>query len=69
MLFDNISLETVDVYGRNKNEYLRNKTSYNNLGTYSRGGSLNQALSIDTNTGVARNENIRRLCRRDISFI
>ena len=29
MPFDNISLETVDVYGRNENEYLRNKTSFN----------------------------------------
>ena len=50
MLFDNISLETVDVYGRNKNEYLRNKTSYNNLGTYSRGGSLNQIPSLEMRT-------------------
>ena len=50
MLFDNISLETVDVYGRNKSEYLRNKTSYNNLGTYSRGGSLNQIPSLEMRT-------------------
>jgi hypothetical protein len=50
MFFDNISLETVDVYGRNKNEYLRNKTSYNNLGTYSRGGSLNQIPSLEMRT-------------------
>ena len=50
MLFDNISLETVDVYGRNENEYLRNKTSFNNLGTYSRGGSLNQIPSLEMRT-------------------
>jgi len=50
MLFDNISLETVDVYGRNENEYLRNKTSINNLGTYSRGGSLNQIPSLEMRT-------------------
>ena len=50
MLFDNVSLETVDVYGRNENEYLRNKTSYNNLGTYSRGGSLNQIPSLEMRT-------------------
>ena len=50
MLFDNISLETVDVYGRNENEYLRNKTSFNNLGTYSRGGSLSQIPSLEMRT-------------------
>ena len=50
MLFNNISLETVDVYGRNKSEYLLNKTSYNNLGTYSRGGSLNQIPSLEMRT-------------------
>ena len=50
LIFDNISLEKVDVYGRNKNKYLRNKTSYNNLGTYSRGGSLNQIPSLEMRT-------------------
>jgi outer membrane cobalamin receptor len=50
MLFENISLETVDVYGRDNDEYLRNKTTYNNLGTYSRGGSLNQIPSLEMRT-------------------
>lgn len=50
LVFDNMSLEGVDVYGRKKNEYLRNKTSYNNLGTYSRGGSLNQIPSLEMRT-------------------
>ena len=50
LISDNISLEQVNVYGRNKNEYLRNKTSYNNLGTYSRGGSLNQIPSLEIRT-------------------
>jgi outer membrane cobalamin receptor len=50
MLFKNISLETVDVYGRDSDEYLRNKTTYNNLGTYSRGGSLNQIPSLEMRT-------------------
>tara|TARA_B100000965_G_scaffold405485_1_gene439751 strand:+ start:490 stop:2550 length:2061 start_codon:yes stop_codon:yes gene_type:complete len=48
--FENISLEQVDVYGRKNDEYLRNKTSYNNLGTYSRGGSLNQIPSLEMRT-------------------
>ena len=50
MLFDSFPIEKVDVYGRKKNEYLRNKTSYNNLGTYSRGGSLNQIPSLEMRT-------------------
>ena len=48
--FENMSLEQVDVYGRKNDEYLRNKTSYNNLGTYSRGGSLNQIPSLEMRT-------------------
>lgn len=48
--FGNMSLEQVDVYGRKNDEYLRNKTSYNNLGTYSRGGSLNQIPSLEMRT-------------------
>ena len=50
MLFNSISLETVDVYGRNKSEYLLNRTSNNNLGTFSRGGSLNQISSLEMRT-------------------
>ena len=48
--FENMSLEQVDVYGRKNDEYLRNKTYYNNLGTYSRGGSLNQIPSLEMRT-------------------
>ncbi len=50
MLSENVSIDKVDVYGRNKDEYLRNKTSYNNLGSYSRGGSLNQIPSLEMRT-------------------
>tara|TARA_X000001036_G_scaffold438783_1_gene487591 strand:+ start:78 stop:2147 length:2070 start_codon:yes stop_codon:yes gene_type:complete len=50
MFFDNISLQTVDVYGRSKDEYLRKRTLYTNLGTYSRGGSLNQIPSLEMRT-------------------
>ncbi len=50
MLFTNISLNTVDVYGKSKDEYLRNRTSNTNLGTYSRGGSLNQIPSLEMRT-------------------
>ena len=42
---EDIELEAVDVYGSNNDQYLKDKTSLNNLGSYSRGGSLNQIPS------------------------
>ena len=50
MLNKNISLEQVDVYGSNKDEYLKNSTSLNSLGSFSRGGSLNQVPSLEMRT-------------------
>ena len=50
MVKENISLEKVDVYGKKKEGYLKDKTSINNLGTYSIGGSLNQIPSLELRT-------------------
>jgi len=50
MVKENISLDEVDVYGSKKEEYLKNKTSLNNLGIYSKGGSLNQIPSLELRT-------------------
>jgi len=50
MVKENISLEKVDVYGKKKEGYLKDKTSINNLGTYSKGGSLNQIPSLELRT-------------------
>ncbi len=50
MLNKNISLEQVDVYGSNKDGYLKNSTSLNSLGSFSRGGSLNQVPSLEMRT-------------------
>ena len=50
MVKENISLDEVDVYGSKKEEYLINKTSLNNLGIYSKGGSLNQIPSLELRT-------------------
>ena len=50
MLNKNISLEQVDVYGSNKDEYLKNSTSSNSLGSFARGGSLNQVPSLEMRT-------------------
>ncbi len=50
MVKENISLEKVDVYGKKKEGYLKDKTSINNLGTFSRGGSLNQIPSLELRT-------------------
>ena len=50
MVKENISLEKVDVYGKKKEGYLRDKTSINNLGIYSKGGSLNQIPSLELRT-------------------
>jgi len=50
MIRENIALEDVNVYGEKYDEYLREKTSYNNLGIYSRGGSLNQIPSLEIRT-------------------
>ncbi len=47
---ENISLKKVDVYGNKKEEYLRDKTSFNNLSIYSKGGSLNQIPSLELRT-------------------
>ena len=40
LLNEDIELEAVDVYGSNNDQYLKNKTSLNSLGSYSRGGSV-----------------------------
>ena len=50
MVKEDISLEEVDVYGKKKEVYLKNKTLLNNLGIYSRGGSLNQIPSLEMRT-------------------
>ena len=50
MLNKNISLEQVDVYGSSKDGYLKNSTSLNSLGSFSRGGSLNQVPSLEMRT-------------------
>ena len=50
MVKENISLEKVDVYGKKKEGYLKDKTSINNLGIYSKGGSLNQIPSLELRT-------------------
>ena len=50
MVKENISLEKVDVYGKKKEGYLIDKTSINNLGIYSKGGSLNQIPSLELRT-------------------
>ena len=50
MVKENISLEKVDVYGKKKEGYLKDKTSINNLGSYSKGGSLNQIPSLELRT-------------------
>ena len=50
MVKENISLEKVNVYGKKKEGYLKDKTSINNLGTYSIGGSLNQIPSLELRT-------------------
>ena len=50
MVKENISLDEVDVYGSKKEEYLKNKTSLNNLGIYSKGGSLNQIPTLELRT-------------------
>ena len=50
MLNKNISLEQVDVYGSNKDKYLKNSTSLNSLGSFSRGASLNQIPSLEMRT-------------------
>ena len=50
MVKENISLEKVDVYGKKKERYLIDKTSINNLGIYSKGGSLNQIPSLELRT-------------------
>ncbi len=50
MVKENISLEKVDVYGKKKEGYLKDKTSINNLGTFSKGGSLNQIPSLELRT-------------------
>ena len=47
---ENISLNKVDVYGNKKEGYLRDKTSFNNLSIYSKGGSLNQIPSLELRT-------------------
>ena len=45
MLNENIELDKVNVYGSKNDEYLKNNTSLNSLGSFSRGGSLNQIPS------------------------
>ena len=50
MVKENISLKKVDVYGKKKEGYLRDKTSLNNLSIYSKGGSLNQIPSLELRT-------------------
>ena len=50
MVKENISLEKVDVYGKKKEDYFKNKTSLNNLGIFSRNGSLNQIPSLEIRT-------------------
>ena len=50
MVKEDISLEEIDVYGKKKELYLKNKTLLNNLGIYSRGGSLNQIPSLEMRT-------------------
>ena len=50
MVKENISLEKVDVYGKKKEGYLIDKTFINNLGIYSKGGSLNQIPSLELRT-------------------
>ena len=50
LLNEDIELEAVDVYGSNNDQYLKNKTSLNSLGSYSRGGSLNHIPSLEMRT-------------------
>ena len=50
MVKENIALEKIDVYGKKKEGYLRDKTLINNLGIYSKGGSLNQIPSLELRT-------------------
>ena len=50
LLSEDIALEAVDVYGSNNDQYLKNKTSLNSLGSYSRGGSLNHIPSLEMRT-------------------
>jgi len=50
LLDEDIKLEAVEVYGSNNDKYLKYKTSANNLGSYSRGGSLNQIPSLELRT-------------------
>ena len=50
MLNENIELDKVNVYGSKNDEYLKNNTSLNSLGSFSRGGSLNQIPSLEIRT-------------------
>ena len=50
LLSEDIALDAVDVYGSNNDQYLKNKTSLNSLGSYSRGGSLNHIPSLEMRT-------------------
>ena len=50
MLNENIELDKVNVYGSKNDEYLKNNTSLNSLGSFSRGRSLNQIPSLEIRT-------------------
>ena len=46
----NVNMKAVNVYGKNNSRYLKNKSLNNNLGSFSKNGSLSQLPSLELRT-------------------